>query len=484
MRAALAAAALLLACAPARPGDWPMLGGRPDRNMVADEKGLPAAWSWDPDPKKNVPKKNIKWIADLGTMAWSTPVVAGGRVLIGTNNEKPRDPQVKGDRGVLMCFSAADGSFQWQAVHEKLHPNDQHKAMDEDWAQQGVCSTAAVAGDSVYYVSNRAELVCCDLQGFSDGENDGPFKAEARTGKQDADLIWVLDMRKDLGVKPHQASASSPLVVGGLVYVLTGNGVDEKGEIKNPQAPSFLAVEAATGQIAWRDSSPGDKILAAQWSSPAYGEADGQPQVVFPGGDGWLYSFEPKTGKLLWKINCRTHEPVRADGKPETRNNLVATPVFVGHRVLVAVGHEPDSPNPTGCLRAIDARKRGDITKDGELWRLADKFGSTLSTVSVHEGLVYAAEQDGYLNCVELETGKRLWRHDLLTTVWGSPLVADGKVYLRTGDDEVIVLAIGREIKALAKNGLKGLNHGSVIASGGVLYMAGGERLFAVATDK
>ncbi len=461
----LAAAALI----PARADDWPMWGGRPDRNPVSNEKGLPDAWD---------AAKNVRWTADLGTETFSNPVVADGRIFIGTNNGKPRDPAVRGDRGVVMCFSEKDGAFLWQAVHEKLPTGSA-----EDWPKIGISSTPSVAGDRVYYVSNRVELVCCDVEGFADKENDGPFQGEKRAGERDADFVWILDMRKDLGVSPLNAAASSPLVVGDLVFVLTGQGVDEeKRTVKNPAAPSFVAVDRKTGKVAWQDSSPGDRIISGQWGSPAYGVVEGRPQVAFPGGDGWLYAFEPETGKLIWKFNCRAHEKIKEDGKTETQNNLVATPVYAGHRVLIAVGDNPENGDSPGCLRAIDARGQGDVTKTHELWRLAGKdHGCSISNVAVHEGLAYSVEFGGFLNCVELETGKRVWRHDLLATIWGSPVAADGKVFLRTEDGHVVVFQAGREMKVLATNSLPGILNGTVTAANGVLYVAGQAKLYAVA---
>src|ERR1051326_3580721 len=76
-------------------GDWPMWGGTPDRNMVSSMKGLPTDW----DIKT---KKNVKWVAKLGSQSYGNPVVAGGMVFVGTNNELVRDPKQPGDRGVLM----------------------------------------------------------------------------------------------------------------------------------------------------------------------------------------------------------------------------------------------------------------------------------------------------------------------------------------------------------------------------------------------
>ena len=94
-------------------GDWPMWGGTPDRNMVSIMKGIPTTW----DVKT---KKNVKWMAQLGSQSYGNPVVAGGQVYVGTNNELVRNPKERGDRGVLMCFRESDGKFLWQQANVKL----------------------------------------------------------------------------------------------------------------------------------------------------------------------------------------------------------------------------------------------------------------------------------------------------------------------------------------------------------------------------
>jgi outer membrane protein assembly factor BamB len=443
-------ASVFVAATESRAADWPMLGGRPDRNMVSAEKGLPTEWD-------GATQTNIKWTADLGEVTYGTPVVSDGRVFIGTNND---EPAVKQKRGVLKCFAEKDGRLLWKAVHEKL------RDAGEDDSAIGICSTPCVFDGLVYYVSNRGELVCRAAEG----------------GRQ----VWLLDMRTDLGVTPNQASASSPLVVGDRVFVVTGHGANNKtGVVKNPAAPSFIAVERKTGKVAWQDSSPGAKIMTGQWGSPGYGVVEGQPQVAFPGGDGWLYSFEPTTGKLLWKFNCKAHEKPSAAGEPETMLSLVAAPVFAGDAVFIALG-EPEAGSGPGALRCIDARQRGDVTKSAERWFLGGKeFNDSLSTVAIHDGLVYAADAAGYLNCVEATTGKRLWVHDHLANIWGSPLVADGRVYIQTGEGVVHIFQASREKKLLTKNStLPEMGHGTPVVANGVLYLTGQKKLFAVALQK
>ena len=82
-------------------------------------------------------RANIKWSVRLGSETHSTPVIAGGRIFIGTNNNRPRDPRHKGDRGVLMCLDEKDGRLLWQLVVPKLN-GDPHL----DWPRSGICSPA------------------------------------------------------------------------------------------------------------------------------------------------------------------------------------------------------------------------------------------------------------------------------------------------------------------------------------------------------
>src|SRR5262249_49798421 len=147
--------------------------------------------------------------------AYGGPVVAGDKVFVGTNNDNPRDLARRQDGGVMMCFRASHGRFLWQSVHDKLPPGRVNHL-----PRVGVAPTPCVEGDRLWYVSNRCELICADTEGFHDGKNDG-IRDELFTDEHDADVVWRLDMIKELGVFPHNLAACSPLVVGDLVFVVT-----------------------------------------------------------------------------------------------------------------------------------------------------------------------------------------------------------------------------------------------------------------------
>ncbi len=126
-----------------------------------------------------------------------------------------------------------------------------------------------------------------------DGENDGPFKQEDLADKKNgADVVWVFDMMNQLGVFQHNmATLLSDLR---WQYALRQHfaGVDEgQVNIPNVLAPSFICLNRETGEVLWTDNSPGKNILHGQWSSPAYAVLGDVPQVIFGGGDGYLYGF-------------------------------------------------------------------------------------------------------------------------------------------------------------------------------------------------
>jgi outer membrane protein assembly factor BamB len=471
---------------------WPMFGGTAGRNMVSPaEKGIADTWSM-----KKGKEANVKWVAKLGTYAYGGPVIAGGRIFVGTNNGSPRDKAVTGDKGVLMCFREADGEFLWQAVHDKLPGGDAN-----DSPQQGVISTPAVDGDRVYYVSNRCELVCADVRG--------------EPGTKKAKILWSLDMVAKLGVFPCQASSCSPLVVGDLVFAVTGNGVDISAghALPAPKAPSFVAVNKKTGAVAWQDNSPGDKIMDGQWSNPAAAEVNGKWQVIFPGGDGWLYGFEAATGKLLWKFDLNPKKSTYKPGGRGDRSFPVATPVVWENKCYVAVGEEPDNcTGAAGHLWCIDIAKepknkekdlspvddnfdpKAEANKDsGLVWHFGGPvmpkpedgsreyvFGRTISTVAVVDGLVYAVDYAGFLECLDARTGKKQWEFDLLDNTWCSPYYVDGKVYMGT-DGDLRIFTHGKALKEPKKVAMEQPTKVPPVAVNGVLYVNTGTHLYAIA---
>jgi len=483
--------------------DWPMWGGDPTRNMVNKTTGISLDFNVGDAPDDS---RKILWTAKLGSQTYGNPVVAGGKVLVGTNNGAEYRPQHQGDRGCVLCFDEQSGKFLWQLTREKLP-----QGRVNDWPEQGICSTPCIEGDKVWVVTNRAELMCLDLEGFYDGENDGPIQDEVDSDKEDADIIWSLDMIEELGVFPHNLATSSPVVYEDLVFVTTSNGVDEAHlELPAPRSPSFLAVNKKTGKVVWEDNTPFDQVLHGQWSSPAVGVVDGKAQVYMPGGDGWLYAMEPKTGKHIWKFDLNPKQSKWELGGRGTRNAIISTPVFFQNSVILAVGQDPEHGEGEGHIYRMDATKTGDISpqiddakggwKDnpnsGQIWHWGGVdtdgdvtgeqgeliFRRTISTVAIHNGLVYAPDLSGFLHCLDFKTGQRYWQHDTFAAVWGSPMVADGKIFLGDEDGDLVVLKAGKKEDVLKEKTFNSSIYSTPTIAGGVMFISDRSKLYAIDT--
>jgi outer membrane protein assembly factor BamB len=514
-----------LVAADAKKGDWPMFGGTLQRNMVnTTEKGVPTEWDVEE-------KTHIKWVAELGSKAYGGPVISGGKVFIGTNNDRPRNPRdtapdpknparkIPVDKSVVMCFDEATGKFLWQAVHDKLA-----SGRVNDWPREGICSSPFAEGDRIYYVSNRGEVICASADGFKAGLQT---TMPGYNGKTDAGVIWRLDMINQENVFPHNLSVCSPLVVGDTLFVVTSNGVDEDHiKIPQPAAPSFLAVDKKTGKVLWRDKLPTEQLLKpganleylkdtgrvlmhGQWSNPVYTEVEGTPEIIFPGGDGWIRAFNPKNGDVLWSFDANPKESIYRLGGRGTRSDFVSTPVVHKDRLYIGVGQDPEHDAGVGHFWCIDLAKAtkfgGDVSPEkpvekekqkgppnpnsAALWQYGGldpkdprgyKFGRTMSTASVSDGLCFIAEQEGILHCLDAENGKEHWQFDMEAPTWSSPYTVDGKVYMGDDKNDLFIFKHDKTMKKIAQIDMGQKVRATPVVANGVLYVMTENRLYAI----
>ena len=484
--------AILVVVAGSRAEDQPLWGQRYSRNMVSGETHLPESF----DLRSG---HNVKWSIPLGTACYSTPVVAHGKILIGTNNEAPRDLQHQGDRGVLMCLDEQNGELCWQLIVPKLAD------LADDWSHVGMVSTATVEGDRVYVLTNRGEIACLDLLGLTNG-NAGAFQDERQhltadgapseeLTDTDADIVWLYDMRTELGIHQHDAGHCSILQYGRFLYACTSNGVDATHQhIPSPDAPSLAVLDKATGRLVATDHEHiGPQIIHCTWSSPSAAEVSGRPLIFFAGGDAVCYAFdvwpenslESNAGILnrVWRFDCDPTAPKTdvhrfQENRREGPSHISGMPVFVAGRVYVTVGGDIWHGKREAWLKCIDATQTGDVTSTAEVWSYPLQQ-HCVATPAVHEGLVYVTDCGRHVHCVDAETGEPQWTHRMGGEIWSSPLVADGKVYVATRRGELCVFAAGPEKKVLFQADFDDPINATPIAANGVLYVATMTRLYA-----
>ncbi|SFI10140.1 outer membrane protein assembly factor BamB family protein [Planctomicrobium piriforme] len=510
--------------------DWPQWAGWSHKNNTPSAKDLPTEWDVGSG-------ENILWSAALGSQSYGNPVIGNGKVYVGSNNHHAylsRFPKTV-DMGVLLCFDEKTGKFLWQHSNQKLPTGRVH-----DWPDQGICSSVFIDGERVWYVSSRGEVVCLDAEGFHDGENDGPFRAEDNENRDEADVLWKYDMMGMLGVSQHNMCNCSLTCVGDVLFVNTSNGVDESHtNIPAPNAASFFAINRDTGKVLWSDKSPGLNILHGQWSSPAYAVIGGQPQVLFGGGDGWLYSFDPQgdgagQSKLLWKFDCNPKESKYSVSGRSERNHLIGTPVIYDGLVFIGVGEDPEHGEGNGHLWCIDPTKRGDVSptlavdannkpvvdkNDGTrrlqainpavgekaipnpnsavVWHYVgddtngngevdfeEEMHRTCGTVAIKDDLLFIADFSGIFHCLDAKTGKSKWNYDMFAAAWGSPMIADGKVYIGDEDGDIAIFKLSPKSEQVAEVSCANSVYSTPVVANNILYIANKSTLFAIGAKK
>jgi outer membrane protein assembly factor BamB len=358
-----------------------------------------------------------------------------------------------------------------------------------------------------------------------------------KPGPLDADIVWLFDLPSGAGIWPHDGAHSSILIHGDYLYLNTATGVDNTHKrVRAPDAPSLVVINKRTGQLVARDDEHmAPDIFHSTWSSPSMGEVNGRPLIFFCGGNGVVYAFEPFTNpspglrppsegqvatlKKVFQFDFDPAAPKTEVHKYNTNrregpSNIYGMPVFWHNRLYVAGGGDIWWGKNEAWLKCIDVvalTRPSDIlsTKTGSAGTPAGEFPNpnppdtpakmpafpvsavrglvwsipldkhVLSTVAIHDGLLFIADCGRTFRCLDAETGKPYWTHEIKGDVWASPMVADGKVYLGTRSGSFYVFAEAKEKNVLATIELVDPISATATAAGGVLYVATMNRLYA-----
>ena len=421
-------------------------------------------------------QRNIVWSVGLGNEVYGSPVVAGDVVYVGADNSQRLNPAFEENGGVLLAFRTTDGAFLWQDVAPRVE-----RGLRE-WLLPSTTSAPYVEGDRLYYVTAECQLRSVDTQGFGDGENDGPYLDEVFKDKGAADIVWQLDMPA-LGVFPHEACNSDVLPLGDLLMVGTSNGQNEgHTRVPSPRAPSLIAVNKRSGDVIWRAIGSGEQVLHGQWSSPVAATVNGRMQVLFGGGDGWLRAYDAASGHEVWRFDGNPKD-ARWLPRPRvlSRSSMIASPVFAGGRVFVAMGQSPGHGNGPSLIHAISPNGLGDVTASGRLWT-SREVGRVVGTPIVRDGLLYVGDLGGTIHCLDAASGAHVWKHETNDPIWGSLLLAGDRLYVGNVGGFMTVLRAGRRKELLAQIEMDAPLYSRPAVVGDALYLATARRLYLIAT--
>ncbi len=441
----------------------------PLETTVVHSRDLPVDWDV-------ATGRNVVWSVALGDETFGRPVVAGDAVYVGTDNARQLNAAYKEEAGVLMALRAKDGRFLWQDLAPRVE-----RGLRE-FLLPSTTSAPYVEGDRLYYVTAECQLRCLDTEGFRDLENDGPHREEAFRDDAAADVVWELDMCGRLGVFPHEATNSEVSPVGDLLIVSTSNGQNEgHTRVPAPRAPSLIAVDKRSGDVVWRAFGPGEHVLHGQWSSPVAANVGGRAQVLFGGGDGWLRSYDAASGREVWRFDAN---PKDAPWVPRpgvlSRGSIIASPVFADGRVYVALGQSPGHGNAPSLVHAVSPNGQGDVTASRRLWT-SREVGRVVGTPIAKDGLLYVGDLGGTIHCLDAATGAHVWKHETNEAIWGSMLLAGGRLYVGNAEGRMSILRAGRRKELLGQVEMDAPLYSAPAPVSDALYLATAKRLYLIA---
>jgi len=267
--------------------------------------------------------------------------------------------------------------------------------------------------------------------------SDGVGCVAASTGK----VLWRNDTLK---VNYESGPGSSPVPYKNLV-IIPCDGAD---------AQFVVALEAATGKVAWRTErtaaikrQPNERRA---FSTPLIITVGKKDQVVIPGAQ-CVYSYDPDSGKELWRVTY-------------TGFSNVPRPVFANGLVYVSSGYF------THELMAIRPDGAGDVTATHVAWRFKKNVPNISSPVVVG-GLLFMVSDQGNATCLGAKTGEVKWTERLPGTYTASLMARGDTVYAFADDGKTVLFKAAAEFEQVAANVLGGRVQATPAAAGGGLLV-------------
>lgn len=386
--------------------DWFQWRG-PNRDGIADEKGLALKWSEAGPP--------IVFQSEGLGRGMSSLVIGAGKIY--TSGEA--DGKVQ-----LVCCDVANGRIIWKTPfgNAKGAPNG--------------TPTLDLANNRVYAVSFDGLLVCCDA---SNGE-----------------MVWKRSFQQDFGGKMESVwgYSESPLIDGDRLLCTPGAA-----------DAMVVALDKKSGETVWKGLAPKESLRGndgAGYSSIVISEGAGIKQYIQLIGHG-VVSYDATTGELLWNYDrianrtaniptpivkddyvfCSTGyddggtallQMIKRGNKIELQEVYYKTNkelqnhhggmIMIDDFIYMGHGHNNGFP---ACIR----------WKTGEnVWGKARGAGSGSAAIVAADGKLFFRYQDGTMAMIAANPSK----YDLLGSFklpthegesWPHPVVWNGKLFIR-----------------------------------------------------
>ena len=358
-------------------------------------------------------------------LTWKTPLAGEGNStpIIWNKRVFVTGPREGGKIRSLICIDRKTGRELWH--HDVPFPDKETAHNDNPF-----CSGSPTTDGHLVYASfGSAGIVACDFSGK---------------------VIW----HRQLGALAHVfGPATTPVLYKNLLITHRGPG----------EPTHIVALDKRTGRTVWDTVETGkNHQLYGSWSTPiVYRVGDRDEFALSMPGE--LKGYDALTGKPLWK--CQGLGP---SNYPDTA---------VGDGVLLGVSGFRKS------MMAVRMGGRGDITNTHRLWHV-EQTPQRVGSGVVHDGHLYIANDPGLAECINVKTGKTVWKHRLGGRLWGSMLKAGDRLYVANTQGQVFVLAASTTYRQIARNDMGEHIKAAPAASDGQLFLRTYKTLYCLGERK
>ncbi len=414
--------------------EWPQWRGPSADGMAMGD--APLQWS---------EKQNLGWKTEIPGLGNSSPIVWGDRIFLTTAVKtgafEPAAAPAAGGRGSqtapgpqaehkfdVLCLDRKNGKIVWQRTAKTAVPHEGFHSTYGSFAS----NSPVTDGKHVYASFGSRGLYCYDMEG---------------------NLIWQRDFGVQMRMYGTFGEGSAPVLSDDRLILV----FDYEGG-------SFItALDKTSGKEIWR----ANRDEGSSWSTPLIVEYRGKKQVV-ASATRKVRSYDFETGKLIWECGG-------------LGMNTIPHPVYQDDMVFVMSGYR--NPN----LMAIRLGREGDLTgSDAVVWSQTRGNSYTPSPV-IHENKLYVLTDDGMISCYNARTGEPFYQQVRLPKGYSfksSPVGANGRLYLASENEDVIVLRMGEKYEVLATNRLPNqVFIASPAIVGGEIFLRSRTSLFCIRSN-
>ncbi|NVO10903.1 MAG: PQQ-like beta-propeller repeat protein [Bacteroidales bacterium] len=415
--------------------NWPNWRG-PNVDGVSPNGVPPIEWS---------ETKNIKWKTPIPGKGIGTPVVWGNQIFITTAIEldkKATDEAIKKLKKtsstmlkivgmseitenflqfVVYSINRSTGEINWKKIMREQYP---HEGINNNgsWAS----ASCVTDGEHVIAFLGSYGIYCFDMDGT---------------------LIWEKDLG-DMQIRNTFGEGASPALYKGKLIIVW----DHEGQSK------IYVLNKKTGEEIWQKN----RDEKTTWATPVVAEIEGKAQIIVPSNNKSI-GYDLETGNVIWEING-------------LKEDIIPCPVFDGERtfLMTELG-----------IQAINLKIAKDNLEHSNavIWTKDKNSSYVPSPLLKDEKLYYLKGSRAQLSCVDAKNGEIYYealKLEEMTSVYASPVWANGYIYIIDRKGSCSVIKDGPELKVIALNKLDDNFDASPAIVGNELLLRGYKSLYCI----